>query len=404
MNLEKSKSVWPDHVKASYTLSKLINKGVPSLESNEWNTCEIKKWFGSTDTNERTIEKRDIAMNTSRMLDCGATDQESYRNEFKQQRIKTERIHAFSEEEDLVHQPPQKKSKKLKTVFPRPPAPGMLELHSEEGFDAAPGFSSSPIADRHIELDNFNETSEFAMHFTPESHISHNIARPEPALSTEMRPVASGSIFPKSEFPDVQDDISPTEYQTFVMRKLSEISIYVRDISERLQRIEDKIYQYNRGNNIDTHYVYDDTELGLPVQDEVNLLNLEAKLHDPSVFNNMVHILKRSGGSNVAITTATILNKLIGSSLAENYSWHGRKQKKPFANFSHIVKLILRSVHAACSEKQYRCTDADITSAGAKWLAQSKTRSKRIEIRSNKNNGISMEGHVHMRTTDYRNI
>lgn len=162
-------------------------------------------------------------------------------------------------------------------------------------------------------MDNFNETSEFAVHFTPETHISHNITRPEP--STEMRSIALGSIFPKSEFPDLEDDISPTgkiliviinliflqkshvlinlshlysEYQTFVMRKLSEISIYVRDISERLQRIEEKIYHNNRGNNIDT--LFDDTELGLPVQDEVNLLNLEEKLHDPSVFNNLVSL------------------------------------------------------------------------------------------------------------------
>ena len=86
-----------------------------------------------SDTNERAIEKRDTAMDSSDMLHCDVTDQASYRNDFQQQRIKTERIRTFSEEEDLVQEPPQKKSKKLKTVFPRPPAPEMLELHSEEG-------------------------------------------------------------------------------------------------------------------------------------------------------------------------------------------------------------------------------------------------------------------------------
>ena len=164
-----------------------------------------------------------------------------------------------------------------------------------------------------MQLDNFNGTSGFAVHFTPETHIPHNITRPEPTPLTEIRPIASGSIFPKSEFLDVEDDFSPTgkilivilnliirqklhmlihhsylysEYQTFVMRKLSEISIYMRDISERLQRIEENIYHNNRGNNIDT--LIDDTELGLPVRDEISLLNLEQKLHHPSVFNNMV--------------------------------------------------------------------------------------------------------------------
>ena len=102
------------------------------------------------------------------------------------------------------------------------------------------------------------------------------------------------------------------------------------------------------------------------------------------MFSGQIYLLKRSGGPNVAMITSTILGKLVESSVAEKYSWHGRKQKKPFTNFINIVKLILSSVHATCREMQYKCTDADIIHAAGKWLAQTKTRIMRAQVRMNK--------------------
>ena len=62
-------------------------------------------------------------------------------------------------------------------------------------------------------------------------------------------------------------------------------------------------------------------------------------------------MLKRSGGINIVVMALMILNKLIEVSVAEKYSWYGKKQKTSFSTFKHIVELVMSSLHAARSEK-----------------------------------------------------
>lgn len=47
MNKYAKESIWPGHVKSQYTLDKLISKAVVPSGAETWDTCNIKRIFGS---------------------------------------------------------------------------------------------------------------------------------------------------------------------------------------------------------------------------------------------------------------------------------------------------------------------------------------------------------------------
>ena len=84
-----------------------------------------------------------------------------------------------------------------------------------------------------------------------------------------------------------------------------------------------------------------------------------------------------------------MLQKLLNDCVAVKYSWRGKKQKKTFITYKYIVKLVLGSVHAACSEKGIKSTDMEVVNACGKWLAQTKTRIMRAEMKMSKEQDVT---------------
>ncbi|KAK0072677.1 hypothetical protein PV325_010993, partial [Microctonus aethiopoides] len=88
---------------------------------------------------------------------------------------------------------------------------------------------------------------------------------------------------------------------------------------------------------------------------------------------------KKVGGDTVNTASAAILKKLLDDSVAEQFSWDGKQQKKEFKTLL-TAKLLKKAVHSMC---QPACTDLQIKTVASQWLAQAKTRRKRRERRSN---------------------
>lgn len=47
INLQNNESIWPSYVKSRQTLDKLLIKAVIPIEIDKWDTCKIRRIFGS---------------------------------------------------------------------------------------------------------------------------------------------------------------------------------------------------------------------------------------------------------------------------------------------------------------------------------------------------------------------
>ncbi|KAK0073731.1 hypothetical protein PV326_013117 [Microctonus aethiopoides] len=75
---------------------------------------------------------------------------------------------------------------------------------------------------------------------------------------------------------------------------------------------------------------------------------------------------KKVGGDTVNTASAAILKKLLDDSVAEQFSWDGKQQKKEFKTLL-TAKLLRKAVHSMC---QPACTDLQIKTVASQWLAQ----------------------------------
>ncbi|KAK0174250.1 hypothetical protein PV327_011098 [Microctonus hyperodae] len=91
----------------------------------------------------------------------------------------------------------------------------------------------------------------------------------------------------------------------------------------------------------------------------------------PTMFNiEKIVSVKKAGGNTVNTASAAVLKKLLDDSVAEQFSWDGRKHKKEFKTFL-TAKLLRKAVHSMC---QPACTDLQIKNVASQWLTQAKTR------------------------------
>lgn len=49
INTQNNESIWPSYVKSRQVLDKLLTKAVVPVETNKWDTCKIRRIFGSAD-------------------------------------------------------------------------------------------------------------------------------------------------------------------------------------------------------------------------------------------------------------------------------------------------------------------------------------------------------------------
>ena len=77
------------------------------------------------------------------------------------------------------------------------------------------------------------------------------------------------------------------DFQEFMIGHTMRASVGMKDMTKRLQRIEEKIS--NRTDNVnDCDRLFNISEFSLPVKTELDLWNLNIKLADPKSLNNMV--------------------------------------------------------------------------------------------------------------------
>ncbi|XP_071579308.1 uncharacterized protein [Temnothorax nylanderi] len=98
-----------------------------------------------------------------------------------------------------------------------------------------------------------------------------------------------------------------------------------------------------------------------------------------TILDTQVIVAKKTGGSTVNIATVAVLKKILDNSLAEKFSWDGKRKKKEFKVLL-TAKVLRKAVHSMC---QPDCTDLQIKTVASQWLAQAKIRRVRQELRAN---------------------
>ncbi|KMQ82446.1 hypothetical protein RF55_22962, partial [Lasius niger] len=85
-----------------------------------------------------------------------------------------------------------------------------------------------------------------------------------------------------------------------------------------------------------------------------------------------ITILKLVGGNNPHVMIRNMLKKLLTNSLAQQFSWAGKKAKCSFKDLklANVIIQAVRTVHN-------QITDTEISNSIAKWLTQGTLRAQR---------------------------
>ncbi|KAL1488792.1 hypothetical protein ABEB36_014590 [Hypothenemus hampei] len=128
-------------------------------------------------------------------------------------------------------------------------------------------------------------------------------------------------------------------YFSYSIQKICDKSITTllkrtENIDIRLKRIEAELG--NRKELIES----EDEAITLPLNSVEDVEEFETELKDKQTFNKMIQRLKFCTGKKVNAIVNLILKKLFSNELAAEYSWHGKKGKKPLNKLIRLTKLI----------------------------------------------------------------
>ncbi|CAG9815535.1 unnamed protein product [Phaedon cochleariae] len=140
-----------------------------------------------------------------------------------------------------------------------------------------------------------------------------------------------------------------------------------------LKAKEDRKTQKKRHGSL-----YTDFEINFPINDSTDLEKFEDILKQEEHFDAAVIELAKLGGENKYNFVKRVMSSLLSNEKATEFSWLGRKGKRPFHNLL-MAKLVLNAAEKAHEAKDQKETENSLQS----WLEQARERrqqssSKRI--------------------------
>ena len=165
-----------------------------------------------------------------------------------------------------------------------------------------------------------------------------------------------------------------------IRQQLNELTKEVRQFKEINTR------QRNLGNNLNQD-IEEQLTLNLfdfPIETSEELNKLEEFLSIELHFKKFVHELSRIGGDNMNDCTKRILNNILDSKLAQDYSWIGCKKKNNFSKL-YLSKAVIAAVQAS---KQ------NVETSIIKWLVDAKQRVLAIQKKNVQDPAVD-DHHIH---------
>ncbi|KAL1489113.1 hypothetical protein ABEB36_014057 [Hypothenemus hampei] len=199
----------------------------------------------------------------------------------------------------------------------------------------------------------------------PSPLSSHDLLR-SGSLSLSHSPLDSCSQSPLCNVENVLYN-DTTAFRKFMVKSITTLLKRTENIDVRLKHIEAELS--NKSQIIES----EDEAITLPLKSVEDIEEFEEELKNKQTFNKMIQRMKFCSGKTVNFVVNSILKKLFTNELAAEFSWHGKKGKKPLNKLIRLTKLIKKAVQVNCSSS----TDNQIETSAGYWLAQANIRIKR---------------------------
>lgn len=155
------------------------------------------------------------------------------------------------------------------------------------------------------------------------------------------------------------------DFKKQTIYKLNKILYKLDTMQNKMNLLEEKmLYPVNA----DEEFI----NVQLPISLYEDLLLFEEQLSEERFKNKLINILKLVGGSNPHVMIRNMLKKLLTNTLAQQFSWVGKKAKRSFKDLrlANVIIQAVRTVHN-------QITDTEIANSIAKWLTQGTLRVQR---------------------------
>ncbi|XP_046401799.1 uncharacterized protein LOC124167809 isoform X2 [Ischnura elegans] len=175
----------------------------------------------------------------------------------------------------------------------------------------------------------------------------------------------------------ISNDVEDQLFQNFtdIKQMLDSISLRLDTITQKMDCVLENQGQKQRSENTFTeNSILENGDfqlsVNLPVKSNHELIALNTELGNEVTHWNLVLRLKKIGGRSTKDIAVRVLRYLVSDSVAEKYSWLGKKGKKIFFSLKNIYCVI----EATVRHHNPSATEVELISIIQNWLSKAKSR------------------------------
>ncbi|XP_023313470.1 uncharacterized protein LOC106655007 [Trichogramma pretiosum] len=335
-----------------------ISKAVRQLHkpTDDWTSYEVKRIFSTAATYKDAMRKESLAV---ALTDC---EDDSKSNEESQTQVSTQLnkgsnkqnvISSSSDDEDED----ETTEKRLKNEKKLPP---MKNTEAEQlsvtkiastlpQFKPIPKLKSDRVVDREQnDLDS-----------------NQNIAKPK------VKSNESYNIMDKLNY--------IIQMQEENAKKTHRILLELKDIPKL---ILEQLKEVSLSNKNEENSNEKDLSSRFPLKTEEELSAFEGLLENNNIKKEVIDLLARRGGKDVATLTNNILARVMVDQLAKNFSFKGKQKKTAFSSF-----VLSNCIIAAVMKMFPEATETAVELKIGSWLANAPFRQKKNDQKTEENDG-----------------
>lgn len=299
-NADKLSCIWPNHMKTKYRINKAILAREMPREKSDWEELPIKRIFGGANTYEESLQKLSLAQDTSNIDDTGMSSNDLREQNKKQRRIKAKKkiLSSSSSEEDIYLKNKENKINIIQhKILP-------------------------PFPDRGNFVNKVIEPIQNITNILREK----NIIIPTNSNDRNNKQIATNNIkILQDSSENTEKDLSAYEFKKQIIGKLNKILYKLDGIEIKINMLEEKMqfscHSYDGQDECDIHF---------PISTLTELISFEDQLQEIEFKDKVLNVLKLVGRVDGHAMIRNIMKKVITDTLAQNFNWTGKKNKRSF--------------------------------------------------------------------------
>ncbi|XP_024887984.1 uncharacterized protein LOC112464921, partial [Temnothorax curvispinosus] len=136
------------------------------------------------------------------------------------------------------------------------------------------------------------------------------------------------------DFSENAENYTYDEFKKLIIRKLNSISYKLGIIENRFNMLEEKI-QFSC-HDFDSQ----ECDIHFPISTVTELISFEDQLQEIKFRDTVLNVFKLVGGVDAHAMIRNIMKKVMTDTLAQNFSWTGKRNKRNFKDLN-LSKMII---------------------------------------------------------------